>query len=302
MTGTPDSVALTLAQALKTYDLDTLLNTLAQQGGARATKQRRANLVRVFRAAEAEHVSLLVPPDDFHPWLRRTLSTNENGTPAKPNSVVSRLSALRTVYRDLRAQGLLHTDPLLDYTAPSGETGKTPLPARADIEALIAEARTQKDDALTAALLLLTHHAVQVTEILTARWSAYQPDSGTLLRHRTAMRLDDPTLKALDVMLARQGGPMQLETFSGRRIFPYDSQDALRLRIFQSCQRAGLAFLPPSGLRRSALRDYPLQAADAGFSNPLAFERAVTLARQAVKESEPAPRPAPKRRSGRANS
>lgn len=302
MTATPDPVALTLTQALKSYDLDTLLNTLAQQGGARATKQRRANLVRVFRAAESEHVSLLVPPDDFHPWLRRTLTTNENGTPAKPNSVVSRLSALRTVYRDLRVQGLIHTDPLLDYAAPSGETGKTPLPTRSDIEALIAEARVQKDSALTAALLLLTHHAVQVTEILTARWSAYQPDSGTLLRHRTATRLDDPTLRALDAMLAQQGGPMQLETFSGRRIFPYDSQDALRLRIFQSCQRAGLAFLPPSGLRRSALRDYPLQAADAGFSNPLAFERAVTLARQAVNHSEATPQPLKPGRPGRASS
>ncbi|MFC3834152.1 hypothetical protein [Deinococcus rufus] len=285
MTPTPDSVALTLTQALKGYDLDTLLNTLAAHGGARATKQRRANLVRVFRAAESEHVNLLVPPDDFHPWLRRTLTTNENGTPAKANSVVSRLSALRTLYRDLRGQGLIHTDPLLDYTAPSGETGKTPLPARADIEALIAEARTQKDDALTAALLLLTHHAVQVTEILTARWSAYQPDSGTLLRHRTATRLDDPTLRALDALLAQQGGPMQLETFSGRRIFPYDTQDALRLRIFQTCQRAGIGFLPPSGLRRSALRDYPLQAADAGYSNPLAFERAVALARDATTSS-----------------
>ncbi|WP_295813793.1 hypothetical protein [uncultured Deinococcus sp.] len=285
MTPTPDAVALTLAQALKAYDLDTLLNTLSVHGGARATKQRRANLVRVFRAAEAEHVNLLVPPDDFHPWLRRTLTTNENGTPAKPNSVVSRLSALRTLYRDLRAQGLIHTDPLLDYTAPSGETGKTPLPSRADIEALIAEAREQKDDALTAALLLLTHHAVQVTELLTVRWSAYQPQSGTLLRHRTATRLDDPTLRALDALLAQQGGPMQLETFSGRRIFPYDTQDALRLRIFQCSQRAGIGFLPPSGLRRSALRDYPLQAADAGYSNPLAFERAVALARDAVASS-----------------
>ncbi|THF87362.1 hypothetical protein E7T09_09530 [Deinococcus sp. KSM4-11] len=300
MTATPDPVALTLTQALKSYDLDTLLNTLTAHGGARATKQRRANLVRVFRAAESEHINLLVPPDDFHPWLRRTLTTNENGTPAKPNSVVSRLSALRTLYRDLRAQGLLYIDPLLDYAAPSGETGKTPLPTRADIEALIAEARAQKDAALTAALLLLTHHAVQVTEILTARWSAYQPESGTLLRHRTATRLDDPTLRALDDMLAQQGGPMQLETFSGRRIFPYDSQDALRLRIFQSCQRAGLAFLPPSGLRRSALRDYPLQAADAGFSNPLAFERAVTLARQAVGADDPTPEA--KRRSTRPSS
>lgn len=276
---TPDAVTLTLTRALRAYDLDTLLATLAQQGGAAHTKQRRANLVRVFRAAEGEHVSLLHPPEDFQPWLRRTLQTNENGTPAKPNSVVSRLSALRTLYRDLRVAGVVQGDPLLDFVAPPSETGKTAVPPRSEIERLNAEARESGDKALHAALLLLTHHAVQVTEILGLKWGAYQPGSGVLLRHRTAARLDDETVRALDALLATQGGPLHIERIGQQRVFPYDTQDALRLRIFQTCQKAGLPFLPPAGLRRSALRDHPLSATDLGYSNQEAYERALNLAR-----------------------
>lgn len=278
---TPDAVALALTQAMSAYDVDQVVRTLAQHGGAAATKQRRANLVRVFRAAQADHLNLLRPPDDFHPWLRRVLDTNENGTPARPNSIVSRLSVLRTLYRNLRAQGLLHGDPLLDFQSPGGEAGRTTIPSRENIDRLIEAARSN-DAALFAALLLLTRHALQVTELLTLSWSAYRPETGTLLRHRTAARLDDACVLALDVLLARQGGPLHLDAAPNRRIFPYDTQDALRLRIFQTCGRAGLPFLAPAGLRRSALRDHALSASDAGYSSPLAFERAVGLARGVV--------------------
>ena len=265
--------ALRLARALKTYDLDGLIG-LVKEHMAWPAKQLHANLKPIFSAAEQEQINLLHTPADFQQWLQTPLrETNRGPLTAKPNTVNARTATLSALYNHLMDEGLTLTHPLRGLERTPIIRTPDPLPSPAEIAQLLATAKA--DPALYAALTLIYHHGVQVTEILSLRWPAFQYDDGTLLRKKTVTRLDSASYQALDRLLATVGGPLAEPQ---GRIFPYDNQDALRLRIFQTCREAKLAFINPMRLRKAALRDFMQTPDQAGFLSPQAFELATKLA------------------------
>ena len=74
--------------------------------------------------------------------------------------------------------------------------------------------------------------------------------------------------------------PDTLEDVASRRMLPYDTVDALRLRVFQVTREAGAPFVPPGLIRRAALRDHAVSAAALGYRDEQHFNRLVALAQQ----------------------
>lgn len=269
-----DEYALKLTRALQHYDLDVLIGTVKEHLKWPA-KQLHANLRPIFAAAERDQINLLHPPSDFQDWLQTPLrETNRGPMTAKPNTINARTATLAGLYNHLIDEGLLLVHPLRGLERTPITRTSDPLPSPEEIAKLLKEAHA--DAALHAALTLIYHHALQVTEVLSLRWPAFQYDDGTLLRRKTVTRLDQTSYRALDRLLAGVGGPLALPQ---GRIFPYDSQDALRLRIFQTCRAAGLAFINPLRLRKAALRDFVQTPDQAGFLSVQAFEIAQQLAK-----------------------
>lgn len=267
--------ALKLTRALRDYDLDGLIGLIKPQM-AWPPKQLHANLRPIFNAASSDQINLLHPPADFQTWLQTPLRQTVRGPmTAKPNTINARTATLSALYNHLIDEGLLLTHPLRGLERTPVIRTPDPLPSPEEIARLLAEA--QADPALFAALTLIYHHGLQVTEILSLQWPAFHYDDGTLLRKKTATRLDQASYAALDRLLAGVGGPLAQPQ---HRIFPYDTQDALRLRIFQTCRQAGLAFIHPVRLRKAALRDFVLSPDQAGFLSAQAFELAEKLARE----------------------
>ncbi|GGL10881.1 hypothetical protein [Deinococcus radiotolerans] len=288
-----DEQARTLTHALHTGDLDTLVSTLHAQGIlAGRPAQLISNLRPIVTAAQRDYVSLLRPPADFHAWLSEVLLINADGTPAKPNTRTSRVLTLRALYRALRHLGVIQGDPLLDFHSPAPERRTDPLPPRETLAALVHAARS--DAALHAALLLLWHHAVPVASLLRIKWAAFNPQGRTLLRGDVVSPLTPEAATAVERLHHRAGyNPLfdgTLETVAALRIFPYDSQDALRLRILQVTRHAELPFIPPGALRRAALRDHAQSATHLGYLNRTHYDRVVQFA-QAVAHHDPAPAP-----------
>lgn len=271
----PDELALKLTRALTDLDLDALVATL-QAGGnlTRPPAQTRANLKPILEQARTDHINLLRPPADFHAWLRTPLLSNARGGVASNNTIIARTSTLRGLYTTLRRAGLISTDPLTDFQTPPAEHARDALPHRDDLTRLLLNAT---EPALHAALTLMYRHALQVTEVLSLRWGMYDHARGRLLRRRTVSTLDPLSIQALEPLLASAGGPMHAH--DDAHVFPYRTQDDLRLAIFRVCQGANLPFIGPSQIRRASLRDFPLAQTDAGYADPRSFELAQTLAR-----------------------
>ncbi|MGM9322997.1 hypothetical protein [Deinococcus aquaticus] len=271
----PDELALKLTRALTTHDLDTLVATL-QAGGhlTRPVPQARANLKPILEHAAQDHVNLLHPPADFHAWLRTPLLSNARGGVASNNTIIARTSTLRGLYTTLRREGLITVDPLTDFQTPPAEHARDALPHRDDLTRLLLNAT---DPHLHAALTLMYRHALQVTEILSLRWGMYDHPRARLLRRRTASTLGTESTRALEPLLAAQGGPLHVQ--DDAHVFPYRTQDDLRLAIFRVCQNANLPFIGPAQIRRASLRDFPLTQTEAGFADPRSFELAQQLAR-----------------------
>ncbi|NTY02397.1 hypothetical protein [Deinococcus sp. JMULE3] len=276
-----DDQARVLTHALHTGDLDTLITTLHAQDRIRGRPaQLISNLRPIVTAAQRDYVSLLRPPPDFHAWLSETLLTNADGTPARPNTRTSRVIALRALYRALRGLGIITGDPLLDFHAPEVERRSDPLPTRETLETLVHAART--DPNLQAALLLLWHHALPITTLLRLTWAAFDPHARTLLRNNALSPLTPEAGAALQRLHHRAGyDPLfedTLDQVAPRRMFPYDTQDALRLRILHVTRDAELPFIPPGLIRRAALRDHARSATHLGYISTSHYERVVALA------------------------
>lgn len=268
-----DSYGLKLTRALQNYDLDELIGAVKDHL-AWPSKQLYANLRPIFSAAERDQINLLHPPSDFQAWLQLPLrETNRGPMTAKSNTINARTATLAGLYNHLMDEGLILTHPLRGFERAPIIRTPDPLPPAADIQTLLAQAHS--DHALHAALTLIYHHGVQVTEILSLKWPAFQYDDGTLLRKKTVTTLDQDSYRALDRLLAEAGGPLAEPQ---HRIFPYDSQDALRLRIFQTCRAAHLPFINPVRLRKAALRDFVQTPNQAGFLSDQAFDLAKRLA------------------------
>ncbi|MBZ9714521.1 hypothetical protein [Deinococcus multiflagellatus] len=290
-----DELATKVLQALRSYQLDTLVATLHERGRLPGRPaQLISNLRPIFDAAERDLVSLLRPPADFHPWLHGVLLTNLDGTEAKVNTRVSRVTALRALYRALRKLGLLQLDPLFEFQLPAAEQRhdpqpRQPLPTRATIETLLHQART--DPHLYAALLLLWHHALPLTTLLRLKWSAFHPDTRTLLRDDVVSALTGEAATALERLHHRAGYdplfPETLEETAVKRIFPYDTVDALRLRVLQTCTDAGLKFIPPGQIKRCALRDHARSAAHLGYRTHEHYQKVVAMAQAITAEASP---------------
>lgn len=245
---TPDEISLKLTQAIRVYDLDQLAS-LVKDEVHWPMNQFRSNLRFVFEAAANDHINLLFPPPDFQHWLRGPLRRTIKGEETASNSTINaRLSTLSMLYELLIDRGLILQHPLRKLERPANiKTPHTPPPAD-ELERLLAHAHA--DVALHAALLLLTHHALFVTELLTLRWPHFHHPSGTLLRKNGTLQLDAATYRALDQLLAVAGGPLAQPQ---GKIFPYQNLDALRTRLFQVCQQANLPFIGPARLRKVAL-------------------------------------------------
>ena len=290
MTHPHDHLAQQVTRAFHDGDLDTLITTLHHHALLHGRPaQLISNLKPLFTAAQRDHINLLHPPPDLHTWLHTTLQFNQDGTPSKPNTRNSRLVALRALYRALRHLRLITGDPLLDYHGLPSERRADPLPSRAHLDQLLHA--SQHDPNLHAALLLVWHHALPIATLLRLRWAAYAPQPHTLLRGDLITTLSPDATRALDRLHHRAGyDPLYadtLDTVAPLRIFPYDTQDALRLRILQVAQQAGLDFIPPGLIKRAALRDHASTAQQLGYRHEREFENATRHAQRVANATRP---------------
>jgi integrase len=288
MTHPHDQLAQQVTQALRDADPDTLITTLHHADLLQGTPaQHISNLKPILHAAHRDHLSLLRPPPDFHPWLHTILATNLDGSSAKPNTRNARISTLRALYKAFRRLALLTGDPLIDFQTATAERADDPLPTRDDLDRLLKAAH--KDPALHAAILLLWHHALPASILLRLKWSAFTPDEGTLLRGDLITPLTPQTEAALTRLHQRAGyDPLYPDTH-GRtedlRMFPYDTQDALRLRLRQVTRDQGLPFIPPGMIRRAALRDHPGTPQTLGYTRDKDYRKALRHAQSIVDHS-----------------
>jgi hypothetical protein len=277
-----DERAVRLTRAMLRADLDTLIPLLPGTW-ARPTVAVHALLAPIFTAAQQGGVSLLRPPPDFHAWLTHAARLpGITHTPVTSNTVRTRLSVLSTLYDALIDEGLLLAHPLRGLKRPPAEPTTRPLPSQDEITQLLTLAR--EDLALHTALTLVYHHALQVPELLSLTWGAYEPRDGTLLRRRTITRLEGAAHTAVTRLHAKAGGVFAPEH---KRLFPYTDHDTLRKRIFRLTW-GKLRFISLGDLRRASLRDFPHTAASAGFAaegGERNLERAVSLAHQAMTRS-----------------
>lgn len=274
-----DNQAGKLTQALQKADLDTLLPLVREQLPV-PPGQAYTLLRLIFEQAAQEHINLLYPPQDFHPWLLRAASVNQSGSEAKPNTVRLRVSLLSKIYSYLVEQGLLLRHPLQHLKRPPNERKSTPLLDRADLERL--HAQSQDDPALHAALILIDQHAFRVRELLQLQWEDFDQATGAALRPHALTRLSDAALRALHPLQAQAGG-----TFARGRVFPYRYERDLRAALHLACRNANVTYTPPGDLRRVALRDHAFTVQDAGFARAdgeRSLAKATRLARGLAKQ------------------
>lgn len=267
-------------------DLDTLLG-LTGHLWSRPTQNVHTLLQPIFQAAEQGGLSLLRPPADFHPWLLAAATKpGTTGVPVRPNTIRTRLGLLSRLYDHLIDEGLITTGhPMRGLKRPPAEASGRPLPSPEDIGKVLTLTNTSQHLPLHVALTLIYRHAFQVTELLSLTWGAYEPRDGTLLRRRAITRLDKDAHHALNRLYARAGATYAPEH---ERLFPYTDHDTLRKGIFQATW-GHAPFISPADLRKASLRDFPHTLESAGFTpgSQQQFQRAVTLAQQALTRSEP---------------
>ncbi|PTA66588.1 hypothetical protein [Deinococcus arcticus] len=277
-----DERALKLTKAFRDYDLDTIAATLGVQALSRPLAQVHSNLKQVFTRAQTDEIDLLQPPANFHTWLAGPLSTPNRGPgPLKINTLTARVVTLRVLYDALITEGVLTTNPMTGYPNPGSEHASDPIPDREDIEQLLKTAKASSPE-LFAALTLIDEHAFQVKELLSLKWSRYEPTTGELLRARTVTRLSDTAQRALEPLLKEAGGPLYA-TEKALPIFPMTAED-LRAQLWKACKVAEIPHIPLSALRRASLRDHPARMAASGFSNDQAYRRALRLAGKVVEK------------------
>ncbi|WP_189075028.1 hypothetical protein [Deinococcus sedimenti] len=275
-----DERALKLTKAFRDYDLDTIASTLGVDALSRPLAQVHSNLKQVFAQAQVDEIDLLQPPANFHAWLAGPLATPNRGPgPLKINTLTARVVTLRVLYDALIQEGVLTTNPMTGYPNPGSEHASDPIPDRADITQLLATAKATSPD-LFAALTLIDEHAFQVRELLSLRWSTYDPATGELLRARTVTTLSHGAQRALDPLLKEAGGPLYA-TEKALPIFPITPED-LRAQLWKACKVAEIPHIALSALRRASLRDHPARMASSGYSNDQAYRRALRLAGKVV--------------------
>ncbi|MFC4453939.1 hypothetical protein [Deinococcus sonorensis] len=243
----------------------------------RPLAETRTRLTPIFSAAQRDHVNLFAPGDDFHSWLMQAVSVTRHGPgTARANTMRARLSTLASIYTTLLDEELLSRDPMHGLVWPPLEHRQAPLPPPEEVTRLLRHA--EPDLPLHAALTLIVRHAFQVADLLALRWPAFYHADGTLLRRRTLTRLDDPSYRSLERLLAQAGGPL---ADPQGPIFPYRTLDDLRRALFALSLQANVPFISPSQLRQVSLRDVDHTASSAGFASQRRepFEQAVALAR-----------------------
>lgn len=277
-----DERALKLTKAFRAYDLDTIATTLGVEALSRPLAQIHSNLKQVFTQAQADEIDLLQPPANFHTWLAGPLSTPNRGPgPLKINTLTARVVTLRVLYEALITEGVLTTNPMTGYPNPGSEHASDPIPDREAIDKLLRTAKASSPE-LFAALILIDEHAFQVKELLSLKWSRYDPATGELLRARTVTTLSQGAQRALEPLLKEAGGPLYA-TEKALPIFPMSPED-LRAQLWKACKVADIPHIPLSALRRASLRDHPARMAASGFSNDQAYRRALRLAGKVVEK------------------
>lgn len=271
-----------LREALHQYNLDAVLG-LTRHQLKRPEAQAYSNLRPIFEQAQHDGLNLLDPPPHFHDWLQAPLRHTRSGpNTARANTVIARLTTLRTLYEILIDEGLLQHNPARGCPAPSKEHKATPLPSPHDIQRLLAEAH-ETDRTLYAALTLIYQHAFQVTELLALRWRNLDFSRGELRRARTVTPLGDTSLQALVPLLTAAGGPLNVQD-SPDPVFPYPDADEFRHHVWTLSKRANLTPINPSDLRKASLRDHGRRPSEAGFSNADAYEEALKHARHIARK------------------
>lgn len=235
-----------------------------------------------FELARAEHRDLTTPAPDHHAFLLRAASVNADGTPAAPNTIRARLSALSALYTHYSEQGLLNPHPMRGMPRPAKELRTTPPPDRDDIQKLHRAAR-RKDPALYVALTLIDQHALTLQEVLTLLWAHYDPERHTLARRYGPTALTNKAQNALHQLYINAGGLLHdtsaLDT--GRTIFPWKTEPDFRAALATACREALARYFTASDLRRASLRDHPHTPQTAGYApedGPRQLARATALA------------------------
>lgn len=262
-----------LRKCMLKYDLTRLISLVASELSW-PEKQIYSNLRFVFQAAQRDGINLLEPPPNFHDWLRAPLAQTRTGAVAKPNTINARTATLSRLYHLLMDEGVISVDPLRNLKRVQSERNRDMLPNLEDITALILAVKS--DATLYVAVRLMYHHAFQVVELLDLRWSAFEYDDGTILRKRTACKLDDLCYQAIDQLLSKFGGPLNKAHIQDEKILPYADAAELRTVLFQTCRAAHTRFIPPAKLRKASLRDFVLTPEQAGYTTQKAFEYAMT--------------------------
>lgn len=249
----------------------------------RLPRAHARKLLRPFLdLARAESRDLTTPGPDHHAFLLRAASVNADGTPAAPNTIRARLSALSALYTHYLEQGLLSAHPMHGMPRPAKELRTTPPPPRDRIQ-LLHRATRRKDPALYAALILIDQHALTVQELLTLTWAHYSPHDGALARRYGPTALSKKAQAAIQPLYLEAGGLLTDTSAldSNRTIFPWKTEPAFRAPLAQASWDAIGAFLSPGDLRRASLRDVPHTPQSAGYApedGPRQLARAQALA------------------------
>lgn len=262
-----------LTRAFSQYEVERIVPMLWGSLDNHRRHQYITNLKPIFDQAREDGLNLLSPPPDFHAWLDAPLRTTLRGpNTAKANTISTRYYTLRTMYEHLIREDVITHNPALGYRVPPGERSSTPLPTAEEIGKLLAYLH-RHDPVLFAAATLIHEHALQYTELERLTWSAFDFSQGLLLRNRTATRLSDRAIAAIQPLLTQAGGPLHTEDDS-RKIFKFENRDAFRLPLWKACKNAGVANISHRELRLCGLRDHPQHPSDLGFVNGQAWERA----------------------------
>lgn len=281
-----DERALTAVRVLRSSamsadeQLDALLPVLELPG---LQKVLRSNLKPVFEDARSDGLDLTRPPADFHDWLQKPLGRiGEDLNAAKPNTYNARATSLSRLYARLRELGVVSANPLDGLPRHARESATDPLPSRAELRRLHAQAT---DPHARAALLLIDDLALTVTDLLTLQWQHVNLSRETLLR-RTECRIPSRSLRALHDLARLDAAPLNPDA-PRQRLFAYDDR-TLRAVLWAAFQQADVRWATPSQLRMAALRDHgigisatPYQAAHQfGFTSPQAYQHALEVARR----------------------
>lgn len=274
-----------LVRALREYNLEQIVAILQPHLGLPHADLRN-RLRPIFEQASLDQLDLLQPPGDFHHWLQPALLVNYKGsTPAKPNTILARLSTLSSMYAYLIQLGLLRENPLQGMTRPAAHLQEAALPTSEQLRVLI---RQTGDLHTRIAQQLMYRLAFQVKELHALAWEHLDLPREEVLRaagsaplSASALHDDGELLRDLHELAAKNGGPLHAQGF----VLPYRRADELNSALWRAWQKAlpDHPYPGPRLMRKAALRDHSPQLTpyQLGFLNVKSYALALQVARAA---------------------